>query len=232
MKKILAIALAMVMVLALSVSVFAEDVIYSMVTTGGQGMESLAVADGAAFSSGDNGDNYGRLATNWVGGGSVYNEVLAAVQTAGAVIRITYTGDITTIGFQTEQGSYEMIDVTDVTEVDGKKVAIVSCDDIVAAAPVAIANDNVGWGNFMVDFTEGGVLYGFEVVTGYEAAAAPAEDTTPAETAPAEDTTPAETTPAEAVPAPAPTPAPATGLAIAVVPAVIALAAVAVSKKR
>lgn len=60
------------------------------------------------------------------------------------------------------------------------------------------------------------------------------EEPTPAEPT-AEETTPAETTPAETTPAetkPAETKAPATGLALAVVPAIVALAAVAVSKKR
>ena len=229
MKKLLAIAMAVVMVFALSVSVFAEDVVYTMTTTQGQGMESSDLAGGAAFSTGDNGDNYARIATNWVNGGATYGEILAAVQTSGAVIRLTYTGTVTTIGFQTEQGSYEMVDVTDVTEVDGKNVAIIPCADIVAAAPVAVANDNVGWGNFMVDYTEGGMLYGFEIVTGYEAAA-PADDAVEVPVDDAVEAPAAEEAPAEA-PAPAPAPAPATGLALAVVPAVMALAAVAVSKK-
>lgn len=72
-----------------------------------------------------------------------------------------------------------------------------------------------------------------EVVNPESPADEPAEttpaDTTPADTTPA-DTTPADTTPADTTPA-APTTAPSTGLALAVVPAIIALGAVAVSKK-
>ncbi len=232
MKKLLAIVLAVAMVMALSVSVFAEDVVYTMETTEGQGMESLALADGAVFSTGDNGDSYARIATNWVNGGSIYSQLISLVQTEGAVLRLTYTGTITVVGFQTENGGYELTNVTDITEVDGKNVAIIPCADIVANAPVAIANDNVGWGNFMVDYTEGGALYGFEIVTGYEAPAAeePAAEE-PAAEEPAAEEPAAEEPAAEEPAAPAETPAPATGLALAVVPAVIALAAVAVSKK-
>ncbi len=226
MKKIFAIVVAVMMVMALSVSVFAEEVVYSMTETVGQGMENLPLADGAAFSTGDNGDNYARIATNWVGGGSAFNDIVAAVQTADAVVRVTYTGTMTKIGFQSESGSYEMVDVTDVTEVDGKNVAIIPCADIVAAAPVALSGSFGGWANFMMDYTEGGMLYGFEVVTGYEAgAAAPAEEAAPAEDAPA-----AEEAPAEA-PAADNAAAPSTGIAIMVIPAVVALGAVAVSKK-
>lgn len=70
-------------------------------------------------------------------------------------------------------------------------------------------------------------------------AAEAAPEVTPAETT-SDETTPAETTPVETAPAetkpaetkPAENKAPATGLTLAVVPAVIALAAVAVSKRR
>ena len=234
MKKLLAIALAVVMVFALTVSVFAEEVVYSMTETGGQYMESISLADGAVLDGGSDGIG-ARIATNWVGGGTVYSAIVEALQTADAVVRITYTGEITQIGFQTENGEMEFADVTDVTEVDGKNVAIVPCADIVAAAPVAIANDNVGWGNFMLVYADGTVLYGFEVVTGYEAAAEPeATEDEPEATEDEPEVTEPEATEPEAAPeaAPAPAPsAPATGLALAVIPAVMALAAVAVSKK-
>ena len=71
----------------------------------------------------------------------------------------------------------------------------------------------------------------FEFVGASEAA--PAETEEPAETeAPAETETPAETEAPAETPAETPAPeAPKTGLALAVVPAVMALAAVAVSKK-
>ena len=222
MKKILAIALAMVMVLACSVAVFAD---YTL--TNAQGQDTEDAIDGGLAIASSQGDDYCRLATNWVGGGSVYNEILEAVKVDGASIKITYTGTLTMIGFQTEQGSYEMVEITNVTEVDGKNVAIVSCADLIAAAPVAIANDNVGWGNFMVQYVDSPVLYSLEVGS----FSAPAADPEPA---PA-DPEPAPAPAADPEPAPAPAPstntAPATGLALAVVPAVVAMAAVAVSKK-
>ena len=236
MKKILAIAMALVMVLSLTVAVFAEDVIYNMVTTGGQYMDGIDVASGAKLDDGGEG-GWGRLATNWVQGGTVLNDVLEAFKNTDASVRITFTGDITQIGFQTENGGLEMTDIPaeNITEADGKKVAIVPVATIVANAPFAIANDNTGFFNFMLTYSGDTVLYGFEVVSGLEAAAAPAETEEPAETeAPAETTAETEA-PAEApaeTPAETPAPeAPKTGLALAVVPAVMALAAVAVSKK-
>ena len=234
MKKILAIAMALVMALSLTVAVFAEDVIYNMVTTGGQYMDGIDVASGAKLDDGGEG-GWGRLATNWVQGGAVLNDVLEAFKNTDASVRITFTGDITQIGFQTENGGLEMTDIPaeNITEADGKKVAIVPVATIVDNAPFAIANDNTGFFNFMLTYSGDTVLYGFEVVSGLEAAAAPAETEETAETeAPAETETPAETEAPAETPAETPAPeAPKTGLALAVVPAVMALAAVAVSKK-
>lgn len=236
MKKILAIALALVMVFALTVSVFAEEVVYKMADsdTLGQLLETVAIGDGTPITIDH--DEYGvgaRIATNWVGGGTTWNAILDAVKVDGAVLKLTYTGTITGIGFQTDAGGDEFTPVTDVTVVDGKNVAIIPCADIVANAPNATGGDFGGWGNFIAQFEGEIAFYGFEIVTGYEAPAAPEADAEPEETdaepeAPAAEPAPAPA--AEPTPAPAPS-APATGIALAVVPAVMALAAIAVSKK-
>lgn len=235
MKKILAIALALVMVFALTVSVFAEEVVYKMADTDtlGQLLEDVAIGDGTPITIDH--DEYGvgaRIATNWVGGGATWNAILDAVKVDGAVLKLTYTGTITGIGFQTDAGGDEFTPVTDVTVVDGKNVAIIPCADIVANAPNATSGDFGGWGNFIAQFEGEIAFYGLEFVTGYEApAAAPEADAEPEETdAEPEPEAPAAEPEAPAA-EPAPAPAPATGIALAVVPAVMALAAVAVSKK-
>lgn len=222
MKKILAIAVALVLAMALTVSVFAEDVVYEMTTTQGQEFEGKTLPTELVMN-----DGYCRLATNWVGGGSEYSAIIAAINTADATLVITYTGTISQFIIQTENGGSDTpIDLVP-TEVDGKNVAAIACADIIAAMPVGCGNDNVGWGNIAVIGEDGAMIESFKVVTGYAAAAAPAEDNTPAPE-PAADTTP-EPAPAKTeTPAPS---APQTGLALAVVPAVMALAAVAVSKK-
>ena len=237
MKKILAIALALVMIFALSVSVFAEEVVYKMADndTLGQLLDTVTIASGTPITIEH--DEYAvgaRIATNWVNGGT-WNAILDAVKVDGAVLKLTYTGTITGIGFQTDAGGDEFTPVTDVTVVDGKNVAIIPCADIVANAPNATSGDFGGWGNFIAQFEGEIAFYGFEIVTGYEAPAAePEADAEPEETdaEPEAEAPAAEPEAPAAEPAPAPAPsAPATGLALAVVPAVMALAAVAVSKK-
>ena len=237
MKKLLAIVIAMMMVMALSATVFAEDVIYALGEndTLGQHLETVTIANGGILPAEDPDGMGSRIATNWVNN-STFNLILSALKTEGAVVRITYTGTIKAIGFQSSFGTETLVNVTDVTEVDGKNVAIIPCADILAGAPDVVAG-GFDWCNLLVTQDGEVALSGFEVVTGYEAAPAEAETETeaPAEAeaeAPAETEAPAEAEAEAPAEAPAETPAaPATGLALAVVPAVMALAAVAVSKK-
>lgn len=217
MKKVLSIILALAMVFALSVSVFAEEeVIYSMTDTQGQDTDAANLADGVPLTS-TQGDNYCRLVTNWVSGGSEWSALVEAVKTEGAVLRITYTGTLNNIVFQSESGSYEETKDFTVTEGD-KNVATVDCATLVANCPVVMSGDFGGWANFMLDATDG-TIYALEVVTGAEA---PAEDTV----ASAEDT--ADTAaPVEETSAPADT-----GIVLAVLPMAVAAAAVVISKRK
>ncbi len=219
MKKILSIAVAMIMVLALSVCAFADEIVYTMASTQGQDTENAALADGVAMAS-TQGDSYCRISTNWVGGGSEWNAIIAAVQTEGAYIKLTYTGTLNSVVFQSENGSYETTSDFVVTEGE-KNVAMVSCADIVANSPVALSGDFGGWANFMLDTTDC-TLYGFEVVI---------PDAAPAET-PAETTSEPETPAEPAVEAPAQETPAKTGVVLAVLPMAVAAAALALSKKR
>ena len=235
MKKLFAIVLAVVMVMALSVSVFAEETVYSMPSDAklGQYMGNadpvVTLGDGAVLSLEDGGTP--RIATNWVNG-DVFDAIVNGVKTEGATMRIVTSAAFSAVGFQSESGGYEAIDVTDSYESDGKVVTIVDCAALSAAAPVVMSGSFGGWCNFYINgVEEGTVLYSLEIVTGYgDDSAAPAEtETAPAETetetAPTETET--ETTPTETETAPAPS----TGLTLAVIPAIVAMAAVAVSKK-
>ena len=223
MKKIFAIAVAVMMVMALSVSVFAEDVVFALGEndTLGQHLETVTIGGGGVLPDDDPDGVGSRIATNWVNG-ATFDAILAGLKTDGAVVRITYTGTITGIGLQSSYLTESFVPVTDVTEVDGKNVAIIPCADIVAAAADAVAG-GYEWCNFIITQEGEVVLSGFEIVTGYEAPVAEPEaaETETTETAP--ETT--ETTTEETASAPS------TGLALAVVPAVVALAAAVVTKK-
>ena len=222
MKKVLSVLLALIMVCALSVSVFAEEVVYSMTTTQGQNQEALDLPATLTMS-----DSFSRIATNWVGGGTEYNAIIEAINTPDASIVITYTGSITKFLIQTEKGTEDGTIELAPVEVDGKNVATIPCSDVIAAMPFACANTDVGWGNIAFICEDGAVLESFKIVTGAEAPAAPADDTTaPADDA-ADTTAPVETAPADETSAPADT-----GIVLAVLPMAIAAAAVVVSKRK
>lgn len=226
MKKLLAVAVALVLAMALSVSVFAEDVVWKLAPVDklGQYMDTLSVGDsGVELSLEDGGTP--RIATNWVNGG-VFNSIVDGVKTEGATLKIYTSTPIKSVAFQSESGGYERTEAA-CFEVDGKILTVVDCATLAAAAPVATSGSFGGWCNFMIEGVEEGiVLYGVEIVTGYEqpagAVAVSAEE--PAAEEPAADA------PADA-PAAETAEAPETGLGLALVPAVMALAAVAVSKK-
>ena len=223
MKKIFAIAVAVMMVMALSVSVFAEDVVFALGEndTLGQHLETVTIGGGGVLPDDDPDGVGSRIATNWVNG-ATFDAILAGLKTDGAVVRITYTGTITGIGLQSSYLTESFVPVTDVTEVDGKNVAIIPCADIVAAAADAVAG-GYEWCNFIITQEGEVVLSGFEIVTGYEAPVAEPEAAATETTETAPETT--ETTTEETASAPS------TGLALAVVPAVVALAAAVVTKK-
>ncbi len=213
MKKLFAIVLAMVMLFAMTVAVSAEEVIFTLAQCEGQDNQGTALADyvlaGVFYT-----DKY---ITNWKNG-TVWDELLAALAVEGAVVRVGFEGEVTAVGYQTS--------TTERAEVEG--VAADGVLTVDAAALLAVATpaiDGMEWGNFYVIGTAGSIVKSIEVVTGAEAPAdeAPADET-PADEAPA-DEAPADETPETEAPA-------ETGVALAVIPAIVAMAAVVISKKR
>ena len=211
MKKILAIAVAVVMAMALSISVFADTIFeYEFkdpVDTAGSWWSNPADFTNNA-------------------------DFIAALQTEGAVLKITFDAAATgyQFGLQAQNGGYASglihsnfangegcIGAMDTVTEGDKTTITVDAPAFYAAAKAAIEAggstlDTWQW----VNGQETGKCYSVVVET---AAEAPAADET-AE-APAADEAPAANDAA----------APSTGIALAVIPAVIAMAAAAVSKK-
>lgn len=155
----------------------AEKIVYSVEKTQGQDSEGAELASGVPCIDAQGAENYFRVATNWLGGGAVWNDLASAIKTEGTIMRVTYTGTITAMVYQTEAGSYEVIEGFEVADnEDGKKVLTISCADIAAAAPVALSGDFGGWGNFIINYDGDTTLYGIEVVVPGAGGAAAAED--------------------------------------------------------
>lgn len=237
MKKILAIALAVMMVMALSVNVFADDTVlftYDFLfpedTNGGwwsvptdftsdteaaagfidalrtEGAVLVIVCDNPDILSGEEGTGYqyGFQGTDW-----------------------SKEGVITTIHSNYANGE-GVIGATKTEVVDGKAYIYVDAPAFVAAAEAEFAKveqtlDKWQWVNGQYT----GKALSVSVILPETPVAAPADTTTDTDTTDTTDATTTDTT----TTAPETTKAPETGLALAVVPAVIALAAVAVSKK-
>ena len=218
MKKILAIVIALAMTLALSLTVFADDVVVFDNPAGEAWDDCVNSWDFFGV-----GGLWGRNAANAL---DISIEDLVALFADGSYSFVyVYSGNpgYNNGGIPTGvvNGDFENGAPCEVVDLaDGTHQATVKLSDVLAAAGVAAENVE----NFVIQMsTDDFKLISAKFTNGtVDTPVAPAE-TTPAETTPAE-TTPAttETTPAS----------PSTGLAIAVVPAVIALAAVAVSKKR
>lgn len=155
----------------------AEKIVYSVEKTQGQDSEGAELASGVPCIDAQGAENYFRVATNWIGGGAVWNDLASAIKTEGTIMRVTYTGTITAMVYQTEAGGYEVIEGFEVADTeDGKKVLTISCADIAAAAPVALSGDFGGWGNFIINYDGDTTLYGIEVVVPGAGGAAAAED--------------------------------------------------------
>ena len=155
----------------------AEKIVYSVEKTQGQDSEGAELASGVPCIDAQGAENYFRVATNWLGGGAVWNDLASAIKTEGTIMRVTYTGTITALVYQTDAGSYEVIEGFEVADTeDGKKVLTISCADIAAAAPVALSGDFGGWGNFTINYDGDTTLYGIEVVVPAAGGAAAAED--------------------------------------------------------
>ena len=233
MKKIFAIALAAMLAVALCVNVFAAE---ATVT----GSFTVTFTDNDYDSAITAGTYTSDTIASIDGYGTQFAELASLIETVCPMDKVTHV-DVTVKASNTDPcwndagHKVELIQ----NERTGTQLAVVDFTDDTAtlSADIPAGTTKLVLNPFAFSSAAGEITFDVEVkVTGdFEAAEAPAETLaeTPAETeAPAE--TPAET-PAEApaeTPAEAPAPeAPKTGLALAVVPAVMALAAVAVSKK-
>lgn len=142
-------------------------------TTGGQDYQDApgTFADGVVLVDAENTGN-ARIATNWIDGGKAWNAVVKAIPTEGAWLKVTYTGKLNGVIFQTEKTSApEAFETTApaVVEEGEKNVAWFNCADIVANSPVALSGDIGGWANFMLNFEGDTTVYGFEVLVPAEA---------------------------------------------------------------
>ncbi len=240
MKKILAIVVAMMMVMALSVSIFADDIDVSGMDVAFEWTEGKAAHDWWTAKDVFSADDYAKFVEALGMDGAVVEVAGNNPGAGGAMTNFNFDWDGHGI-LMAGDGQYPMGDFD----------CFASMDQLRADGKVPDTIDNVILQfNIYQDETDVTVSKVAVYVPAGAAPEAEAEaEETPAETeeAPAEAEAPAEETPAEApaeteaeapaaeeTPAEAPaaeTKAPATGLALAVVPAVMALAAVAVSKK-
>ncbi len=141
--------------------------VFVLEKTGGQDYQdaSLAFADGVVLADKQENNNNARIATNWVDG-DAYNGIVNAVKTEGAWLKITYTGKLNSVIFQTaNNASPEEFETTvPATVEEGEQnVAWFNCADIVANSPNGLSGAE-GWANFMLNFEGETTVYGFEVV--------------------------------------------------------------------
>ena len=227
-KKIVAIVAAMMMVLALSVSAFAVDVLTDDVKGVAQNANvTLAIPE-------DLGLDNGVVVTMHVKGTADNTMVRFYLTDASDNGRVTEVFEV-----PVENGAFDAtadftVDTTGTIQGTAAPTIVMIKGPDYATPPE----------NLVLEVVELSVAGADEPAAEEETAEAPADEPAaeesaaeaPAEDAPAAEA-PAETTteaPAETTPAPAPaetTKAPSTGIALAVVPAVVALAAVAISKK-
>ncbi len=231
MKKVFAFVLALAVALCvLTVTAFADETVV-FDNPDGQSWSDLVNAWDFFGTDGYWGRSSatGVLSLNWAdirpmmeAGGATFTYVYSADGAGDPVLNLTFNAD------SAGNGVNAPFTVTDLG--DGKYEATVALDDMLAAWTAAgLTLDDAE--AFLVQVWTGNFkLYSAKFSTGADAVV-PAADETPAAEEPAAEEPAAEEPAAEEPAAPAETPAPATGLALAVVPAVIALAAVAVSKK-
>ncbi len=226
MKKILAIAIAVMMVMALSVSVYADTLFTHEFT---DAHDDGWWEDTSMNGLGSDADLIAALKTE--GAKLVIYASADAVPTEdgggfqyGFQDTATWVNVLAHSNFANGEGNlgYESAEV-----VDGQTVIVIDAATLMAAADEAgAALATYNW----INGASAGDTFKIEVVTGdsVPASAAAAEEPAaeePAAEAPAEDAPAAEAAPAETAAAPS------TGIALMVIPAVVALGAVAVSKK-
>lgn len=137
-----------------------EKVIYKMTHTGGQYMENNELPTKL-----EDAEGWARIATNWVDGGSVYNAIIAALQTKDAIVRITYTGNVTALSMQSEAAGKTDIgmDAFTVKEVNGKMVATIPAAKVLQEFGAQISDTS--WINIILTFEGDAILEGFEIIT-------------------------------------------------------------------
>lgn len=137
-----------------------EDAVYVMTKTGGQDFEDLAI-DGTGLDLVTS-DGRTRLATSWVGNGEVYNALVDALNAnPDGIIKVTYTGNITAFGIESEAAG--IIDIeTEADESDDFKKFTVSVKAFLEAGKSAL--DDTSWRNIYVVADDGAKLYGFEIL--------------------------------------------------------------------
>ena len=229
MKKLLAIVVALTMVLALSVSVFAVE---------GSVDVLLVVQEQGSWQTTTS-------APVTINAPGVYTFNISGLSFDGANLTVLYIKDKAAYDDDSFTGPSSISDVTIYTKsikINGEAVALTD-------GYLTGVNDNgvldICWHNIWADNfmpTPSGTVTDIEVVIevvneGEAPSAAPVEDGTAADNNTVTPEAPAASNDApaaapSAAPSAAPAAAPNTGIALAVVPAVMALAAVAVSKKR
>lgn len=142
--------------------------VYVLTKTGGQDFESDAtIANGILLEDTVEASGNCRIATSWKSNGTAWNGLTKAIPTEDAWLKITYTGTINSIIFQTENtSSPEAFEITtpNVVEEGETNVAWFNCADIVANSPVGLSGNFGGWANFMINFEGETTVYGIEVV--------------------------------------------------------------------
>lgn len=226
MKKVLALVVALLMVCAFAVSAFAEEFVVYNNPEGDDFTDCVNAWDFFGL-----GGFWGRAAANAFTDIDI-EQIKTIINDGGAVFSYTFTGTPGWDGldpalvfngeFTDEEGDRRVVHFTVTDLGDGKYEASVNLDDM-KANWLAMGKTVEEIDNFLIQtWTANFKLLSAKFATGADAtAAAPAPETPAADNTPAPDAVPAATT----------NDAPKTGLALAVIPAVMALAAVAVSKK-
>ena len=216
-KKILAAVVAVMMVMALSVSAFADISLLDSVPGTINEQQNIPIPEGVDVSD-------GATVTVIAKGTSDNTMVRFYLTDAADGGRVTEVAEV-----PVENGAFD-VTINLVIDASGAIQGSAAPTHLMFKGPdYATPPANVVFETLTI------VTAGGEAAPADDAADAPADTTHEPDTTPEPDTTTTEpdtTTPEPTAPAPSTSTAPATGLALAVVPAVMALAAVAVSKKR
>ncbi len=137
---------------------------YTMTKTTGQNFENnISSKTGVEL---EISDGMTRLATDWVNK-DAWDQLFKAMKDhKDGNIVLTYTGTITEIGVEHDNGGAkerDKVEITDVAEVNGKNVYTIAVADFLPVIEEALEDES--WKNFYVipDEKDGAVLYGFQI---------------------------------------------------------------------